>query len=139
MKKSIDSSGVITPFFVVFSVVLFLSIAFLIDGGRYLSLQISLRSEAEQAAEIGSMQMSQSSLYRSTPEVNPVAAIQAASNYLSGQKLTYKIWVRDNVVYVSLTKQEPTLMLSLIGIDKLTANVTESASDLVGISQGKEI
>jgi Flp pilus assembly protein TadG len=107
-----------------------------VDGGRKLNESAGAYAVAQEAARAGAGMVSRSAAYRSgTFEVDPAQALAAARAYLaaSGHTGTVSLDGTDRI-RVTVTVTERTLVLSLIGIDTMSATATAVASLVSGVN-----
>lgn len=134
MKRRNDG-GQIT-LFVVLSVVAMLVLAGLVvDGGFVLAARRRAIDEANGAARAGAQALAIPT-YRSTGDVaiDPAAAEQAAQGFLNASGHTGVVRVQEDRVSVTLTFDQPTALLHLIGIDHVTVSGRGSAQSVRGVS-----
>ena len=116
---------------------MFLALAGLVaDGGHYLDAKQAAASEAEQAARAGAGSLNISELHAGTIAVDPATAVTAAENYMTSAGQPGTAWVVGNTVYAQISYRMPTQLLGIIGVGSLALSVTESASDVSGITSG---
>lgn len=116
---------------------MFLALAGLVaDGGHYLDVKQQAASAAEQAARAGAGSLDVAELRTGTIAVDPAVAISAAEGYLSSVGQPGTAWVVGNTVYARISERVPTQLLGIIGVSSLAFSVTESATDVSGITQG---
>ena len=117
---------------------MFLALAGLVaDGGRYLDAKQAAASEAEQAARAGAGSLDVSQLHAGTVAIDPATATTTAENYMSSVGHPGTAWVDGNTVYTQISYRQPTQLLGIIGVSSLQITVTESATDISGVtSQG---
>lgn len=107
-----------------------------IDGGRKLNENAGAYAAAQEAARAGAGMVDRSTAYSSgTFRVDPGQAVAAARAYLAsaGYRGTVSL-SGNNQIQVTVTVTEPTLVLSLIGIDSMTAHGTAVASLVSGVT-----
>jgi len=117
---------------------MFLALAGLVaDGGRYFDAKQAAAAEAEQAARAGAGSLDVSELHAGTVAIDPATATTTAENYMTSVGHPGTAWVDGNTVYTQISYAEPTQLLGIIGVSSLQITVTESATDISGItSQG---
>jgi hypothetical protein len=114
-----DERGLsITPFVAVIFAALIMTAGLVIDGGQ----KVAAASRAETAAAGASRAAGNAAATQELGVGNPAgAAIAAARNYLAGQPgVTGTVTVRAGVVEVRTQATEPTILLSMIGINAVT-------------------
>ncbi len=116
---------------------MFLALAGLVaDGGHYLDAKQAAASEAEQAARAGAGSLNISELHAGTIAVAPASAVTAAEDYMTAAGQPGTAWVVGNTVYAQISYRMPTQLLGIIGVGSLALSVTESATDVSGITTG---
>lgn len=116
---------------------MFLALAGLVaDGGRYLDARQAAASEAEQAARAGAAALDVGQLHAGALTIDPAAATAAAERYMTTAGHPGVAWVAGNTVYAQISYRQPTQLLGIIGVGSLQINVTESATDVAGITGG---
>jgi Flp pilus assembly protein TadG len=112
-----------------------------IDGGAKLTAAENATAIAQEAARAGAGMVRQSTAYtRGSFVVDRNQAIQAARQYLSQPSLTeagYQGWVTPEgtqSIQVTVRFDEPTRVLSIIGIDKVTGAGTATANLVAGVT-----
>lgn len=114
---------------------MFLALAGLVaDGGHYLDAKQAAASEAEQAARAGAASLDIGQLHAGNLTIDPGAAVTAAQNYMSLVGRPGIAWVAGNTVYARISYTEPTQLLGIIGVSSMQVSVTESATDVRGVS-----
>jgi Putative Flp pilus-assembly TadE/G-like len=114
-----DERGLsITPFVAVIFAALIMTAGLVIDGGQ----KVAATSRAETAAAGASRAAGNAAVTQELGAGNPAgAAIAAARTYLAGQPgVTGSVSVSAGVVEVRTQATEPTMLLSMIGIDAVT-------------------
>lgn len=106
------------------------------DGGHYLDAKQQAASEAEQAARAGAGSLDVGELHAGTIAVDPAVAVTVAENYMSSAGQPGTAWVVGNTVYAQISYRLPTQLLGIIGVGSLALSVTESATDVSGITTG---
>lgn len=116
---------------------MFLALAGLVaDGGRYLDARQAAASEAEQAARAGAASLDVGQLHAGALTIDPAAATAAAEQYMRTAGHPGVAWVAGNTVYAQISYRQPTQLLGIIGVGSLQITVTESATDVAGITGG---
>jgi Flp pilus assembly protein TadG len=104
------------------------------DGGRYLDAKQAAAAEAEQAARAGAGSLDVSRLHAGNVTVDPDSAVTTAESFMAVAGHPGTAWVVGNTVYAEISYREPTQLLDLIGVTSLQITVTESATDISGIT-----
>lgn len=131
-----EDRGSLTLMLAMLMVALLALAGLVIDGGRKLNESENAYSVAQEAARAGAGMVDTSAVYRSgTFQVDPNQARAAARAYLAqvGYRGTVAITGTDQI-RVTVTVTEPTLVLSLIGIDSMSAQGTAVASLVSGVT-----
>jgi len=116
---------------------MFLALAGLVaDGGHYLDAKQGAASEAEQAARAGAGSLDVGELHAGTIAVDPATAVTAAENYMTAAGQPGTAWVVGNTVYAQISYPMPTQLLGIIGVGSMAVSVTESATDVSGVTTG---
>ena len=116
---------------------MFLALAGLVaDGGHYLDAKQAAASEAEQAARAGAGSLDVGELHAGTVAVDPASAVTAAEDYMTAAGQPGTAWVVGDTVYAQISYRMPTQLLGIIGVRSLALSVTESATDVSGITTG---
>ena len=108
------------------------------DGGHYLDAKHQAASAAEQAARAGAGSLDVGELHAGTIAVDPSLAVRMAENYMSSAGQPGTAWVGGNTVYAQISYRLPTQLLGIIGVGSLALSVTESATDVSGITTNSD-
>jgi Flp pilus assembly protein TadG len=119
----------------VFCVALFVLIGLVVDAGRAIAARSAAMSEAEQAARAGAGQLSVGALRSGQVEIDPVAAVQAADAYLAAIGQPGTASVVGQMVTVHISTDEPTVILGIVGVNRIVVSVTASAANVHGVTQ----
>jgi len=128
--------GSLTLMLAVLMVSLLVLAGLVIDGGRKLTESEGAYAIAQEAARAGAGMVNRSAAYRSgTFEVDSAQAVAAARAYLAaaGYRGSVSVSGADRI-RVTVTVTEPTVALSLIGIDSMTSTGTAVASLVTGVT-----
>ena len=134
-----DEAGSTSVFAICVAAVLMLLAGLCIDGGRVLNTRATLADTAEQAARAGAQRVQVGELRRSGAVVFDAREARAAANtYLSSAGGTgaagSDVTTTGNTVTVTMEKDVPTFMLSLVGLSTVHITVTGSAEAESGIN-----
>jgi Putative Flp pilus-assembly TadE/G-like len=132
-----DDRGSLTLFAVVLALGLLAMTGLVVDGGAKLTAQRRANNLAEQAARAGAEVVDVAALRTGTEvKINPTAASAAARAYLAaaGQP-TGQVVVRGDSIDVTVTRQQPTAILGLLGVRELSVTGHGSAQLLEGIRE----
>ena len=130
-----SDSGSLTAFLAVLCLALFVLIGLVVDGGRAVAERAAVGAETQEAARVGAGQVSVDALRTGQFEVDPSAAVTKAHSYLASVGLTGVVSVVGDTVSVRVVSSEPTVILGVIGIDRIGITVTASAISLHGVTQ----
>lgn len=128
--------GSLTLMLAVLMVALLALAGLVIDGGRKLNQSASAYAIAQEAARAGAGMVDRSAAYRSgTFRVDEGQALAAARDYLTGAGYSGSVTADGTRrIRVTVTVSEPTLVLSLIGIDTMTSTGSAVASLVTGVT-----
>lgn len=116
---------------------MFLALAGLVaDGGHYFDAKQAAASEAEQAARAGAGSLDLSALHAGTVALDPGSAVAAAESYMAASGHPGTAWVQGDTVYAQISYRLPTQLLGIIGVGSFEIHVTESATDVSGVTTG---
>jgi Flp pilus assembly protein TadG len=116
-------------------VVLLAFTGLVIDGGRQLDQKENAYAIAQEAARAGAGLVNTSTAYSSGNfRVDLPRAIAAAQSYLANAGYSGSVTGTGNTIRVSVTVSENTTVLSLVGIDHLSATGTAVASLVTGVT-----
>jgi len=121
---------------VVFMTMFLALVGLVADGGRYFDAKQAAASEAEQAARAGAGSLDVGQLHAGTVAIDPATATTAAESYMTGAGHPGSAWVVGNTVYAQISYRQPTQLLGIIGVSSLQITVTESATDVAGVTTG---
>ena len=122
-------SGMVTAFVVVFTMALIAMAGLVLDGGLALSAKVQAIDDAQAAARAGA-QAIDIPLYRSTGQItlDPQQATQDAEGFLTRSGHTGTVSVAGEEVTVTVTIAQPTQILSVFGIDRISVEGSGSAT-----------
>lgn len=132
-----EETGSTSVFAICVAAVLMLLAGLCIDGGRVLNTRATLADTAEQAARAGAQRVQVGELRRSGAVVFDAREARAAANaYLSSAGGTgaagSDVTTTGNTVTVTMEKDVPTFMLSLVGLSTVHITVSGSAEAETG-------
>ena len=122
-----DERGLsVTPFVSVIFAALVMTIGLVVDGGQ----KVAAASRAETAAAGAGRAAGNAAATQELGARDPVAdATLAARTYLAGQPgVTGSVTVSGGIVTVRTTATEPTIFLTMVGIDTVTGTGSAQAS-----------
>jgi uncharacterized protein (UPF0333 family) len=119
----------VTAFVVIFTFALLLLAGLVIDGGLALAARVQAIDEAQAAARAGA-QAIDLPLFRSTGQIalDPSEATADATSYLAATGRSGTVTVNGNEVTVAVTISQPTQILGIAGIGRLTVSGSGSAT-----------
>jgi len=136
MRRVADSQhGSLSVFIAVLAVALFALVGLVVDAGRAISARRTAMDQAEQAARAGAAQLSIDALRSGQITLEPGAAIRAADSYLSSVGQSGSASVVGDTVTVSVEESEPTVILGIIGIHRITVSAVASATNVHGVTR----
>jgi Flp pilus assembly protein TadG len=130
-----DEHGALTLFVAILFPALLAFAGLVVDGGTKLDNYQRAASYAQEAARAGAGQVDQSEAYSSaTFEVDQSEAVAAAQAYLAAAGVSgTAIPIGNDAIRVTVTVTTPAKILSIIGIDSVTATSTAIASLISGV------
>jgi hypothetical protein len=140
-RNSHDSgrdAGTATAFVVGFAVVLLAFAGLVVDGGLAINARQRVADHAEQAARAGSQAVDLTTVRRdgTAASLDPAQARAAVANFLSVHGYngdSVRIDAEPDGVTVTIVKDEPTQLLSLVGFRSFHIEATAQARPAVGI------
>lgn len=136
MRSLRDDRGSITPYALIFIVILTMFIGLAVDGGSKLRAGWEAVGVAEQAARAGAGQVDRSAAYAGKRGfvVDRGAATRAAQPYLGATGHRGNVSVTGpRTLQVRVTVTKPTWMLSIVGISSVTQTATATADLATGV------
>jgi Flp pilus assembly protein TadG len=135
-QRTDSERGALTLMLAAMFVALLALAGLVIDGGAKLNAAGNATAIAQEAARAGANQISQQTAYSSGAfVVNPQQAVSAASQYLAGAGYKGTVQVTGpTTIQVVVTVRVRAKVLSLIGIDWLTASGTATATLEAGVT-----
>lgn len=132
--------GSLTLMLAVLMVALLSLAGLVIDGGRKLDQSSRAYAIAQEAARAGTGMVDRSAAYRSgTFEVDVAQALTAARAYLADAGYTGSASLDGTRrIRVTVTVKQPTVVLSLIGVDCMTSTGSAVASLVTGVTEPGE-
>jgi len=124
----------LAAFTAVFALALFVLLGLVVDGGRAVAARDAAMSEAEQAARVGVQQLSVSALRSGSVAVDPLAAADAVRGFLGGDVESEAVDVSGQTVTVHIQTSEPTVILGIVGIDRISISESASATNVHGVA-----
>jgi Flp pilus assembly protein TadG len=128
-------SGSLTLMLAVLLVVLLAFTGLVIDGGRQLNQKENADAIAQEAARAGAGIVNTSTAYSSgSYQVDLPQALAAARSYLANAGYSGSVTGTGDTITVTVTVSENTSLLSLVGIDSMSATGTAVASLVTGVT-----
>jgi Flp pilus assembly protein TadG len=134
--RSRREDGSLSVFVVILATALFALVGLVVDAGRAIAAKGAAMDEAEQAARTGADQVSVDALRQGQVEIVPAAAVQAAEGYLNAVGQSGTASVSGSTVTVRIHASEPTVILSIVGIDHIDISAVASATNVHGVTRG---
>ena len=132
--RHFDDHGQFLVMAVIF-MTMFLALAGLVvDGGSYLNANEAAATEAAQAARAGAGALDPNQLHAGNLGIDSTQAIAAAENAMTAAGHPGTAWVVGSTVYTHISYDQPTQLLSIIGVTNMHVNVTEQATNVAGVS-----
>ncbi len=124
-----EEDGMVTAFVVIFTLALLAMAGLVLDGGLALAAKVHAIDDAQAAARAGA-QAIDIPLYRSTGTItlDPAQAVADAQGFLAVAGEHGTVTVTGETVAVTVTITQPTQILSVVGVDRLTVTGTGSAT-----------
>jgi Flp pilus assembly protein TadG len=127
--------GSLTAFLAILAVALFLLVGLVVDAGRAVAARALAMEQAQQAARAGAGELSIDSLRSGQISIDPPEAVRAADAYLSSVGQVGQASVSGQTVTVHIATSEPTVILGIVGINRVEVSVTASATNVHGVTQ----
>lgn len=122
-----DDRGSATVWMIGVTVCAFLMIGLVLDGGVMLRARSDAFAIAAAAARAGAQQLDQDAAVEGLTMLDPVAAEQAALDYLAANGATGSATVVGDVVQVSVTTTADLQLLNLVGAGSASFTATAQA------------
>jgi Flp pilus assembly protein TadG len=127
--------GSLTAFVAVLALALFALVGLVVDAGRAVSARELALEQAQQAARAGAGELSLDDLRSGQITLDQPAAIEAADAYLASVGQVGTASVTDQTVTVHIDASEPTVILGIVGINRIAVSVTASATNVHGVTE----
>jgi Flp pilus assembly protein TadG len=134
--KARDDDGAIAAFVVLVMVGLLALLGLVVDGGTALTSRQAAQVEAEQAARAGAGALSIEALRTGVIQVDASAAVTAVDRFMAAAGHPGMVVVADGVVTVRIHYQVPTVILGLVGINRLDVSAEAAAVNVGGVTRG---
>jgi hypothetical protein len=135
LRSLYDDSGSLTAFVATLSFALFALVGLAVDGGRAVAARGAASGIAEQAARVGAEQISVEDLRRGVVALDPTTAGAAAEQYLAQVGYSGDVSTSGDAVTVRVWSSEPTVILGIVGIDRITVSASASATNVHGVTR----
>ena len=127
--------GQVVPFFLVLAPVLLVLVGLVFDGGQILTARRDANNLARQAARAAVQELDVNSVRAGAPVLDPVAADASARRYLADRGVNpVAVVVSAERVEVTVSIDQPTPLLSVIGISHRRVTATGSARPARGVT-----
>jgi len=138
MSARDTEEGAVMATVAVFMVALLAVVALVYDGGRAITAKRRAINQAEQAARAGARAVDPASLRAAgapggPPRLDPAGAAAQARAYLTASGSAGTVQVAGDTVQVTVTFQEQTLLLGVLGIDSFSGSGTAEAVSVRGV------
>lgn len=135
-----DERGSVTAFTVVFAMALLICAGLVVDGGAKIRAYREAYAVAEEASRAGAGQVDIDRAYAEGGrfKIDAAKALSAARTYLGNAGHPGQATMAgERTIQVTVTVSKPTALLSLIGVDSVTAKASASARMLQGSDRGQ--
>jgi Flp pilus assembly protein TadG len=134
LRAERPETGQVTAIWAVLALSLFVLGGLVHDGGEILTARREADNLARQAARAGAQALDENSVRAGDAVLDPVGAETAARAYLDRRHLVPTgVVVTASDVTVTVTMNQPTPLLSLVGIDSRTVAATATARSARGV------
>ncbi|HWL41772.1 MAG TPA: pilus assembly protein TadG-related protein [Ilumatobacter sp.] len=123
-----DDRGSVTVWAIGATVGCMLLVGLLLDGGAMLRARSDAFALASAAARAGAQHLDSSAAVEGITVLDPVAAEQAALEYLAGHGATGTVTVTAETITVTVTSSTQLQLLSLVGADNASFSATSTAN-----------
>ncbi len=122
--------GVVSGFVVCLALTLAAASGLAIDAGRIVAAHIEVADHAENAARLGAQEVT---LIRAGLRViDPIRARRSARSYLAEHGVEGDVVVNGRSITVTVRRQQPTVILQLLGIGLQTTSASRTATVVAG-------
>ncbi len=129
-----DERGQFLVMAVIFMTMFLALTGLVVDGGSYLNANEAAATEAAQAARAGAAALNPNLLHSATLGIDTPEAVTAAQNAMTAAGHPGTAWVVGSTVYAHISYDQPTQLLSIIGVSSMHVDVTEQATNVAGVS-----
>jgi Flp pilus assembly protein TadG len=127
--------GQVVPILLLLAPVLLVLAGLVFDGGQILTARRDANNLARQAARAGAQELDVNSVRAGTPVLDPAAAEARTRQYLADRGVTPdSVVVTAERVEVTVSTNQPTPLLSLVGISHRRVTATASARSARGVT-----
>lgn len=129
LRRFGDEDGMVTAFVVIFTLALLVMAGLVFDGGLTLAAKVRAIDDAQAAARAGA-QAIDIPTYRATGTIilDPAQAVADADGFLAAAGEHGTVTVTGETVSVTVSITQPTQILPIVGVDRLTVSGTGSAT-----------
>jgi len=135
VSGGLHETGALTAFLAVLCLALFVLIGLVVDAGRAISARATAMTDAQQAARAGAGELSVGSLRAGQVTIDPVAAVRAATAYLASVGQGGTTSVVGQTVTVHIETADPTVILGIVGVNRIMFSVSASAVNVHGVTE----
>jgi Flp pilus assembly protein TadG len=130
-RTRIGDEGSITALVVVLAMTFVACAGLAIDGGRLVAAKIELGDQAENAARAGAQEIT--SLRSGSLEIDESRAVIAAEDFLASRGIDGDVYIQNNNVIVSVSREIRMTLLGLFGIKGKNLSARRSATPADGL------
>lgn len=127
-QRLADDRGSATIWMVGVTACAFLMVGLVLDGGAMLRSRSDAFATAAAAARVGAQQLDPSAAVEGHVILDPIAAEQAALEYLAANGVTGTVTVNEDTVSVSVTTTARLQLLRIVGGDTVTFDASADAT-----------
>lgn len=129
--RASDERGSVSASVIVLVTAFLVFAGLLLDGGLALATKVRALGEAQESARAGAQQIDLAAL-RATGviELSPEKAATAAHSHLAASGHAGVVAVANNIVTVTVTVAQPTVLLGLVGVASITVTASGKAEPL---------
>jgi hypothetical protein len=125
--------GALTPFVMLLCLALVALLALVADGSRALSAREATLTEAEQAARVGTTELSIAALHSGSTQLALSSAVAAADYYMAAEGHPGSARITGGRLVVTVAPYPlGTPLLAIVGIDSIAVTATASADVVIG-------
>ena len=128
-----DERGQLLAMTVIFMTMFLAFMGLVVDGGSYLNAKDAAATEAGQAARAGAGALDPNQLHAGDLGLDQSQAVATAEAAMTAAGHPGTAWVVGTTVYAQISYNQPTQLLSIIGVTTMHVNVTEQATNVAGV------